>query len=460
MSGTSMAAPHVAGLAALLRQKYPDRSPEFVKAAIMNNALPLINLALTDQGAGRIRAVNSMNAKVVATEPSVSFGRVAAGSDPSRTITLSCTCEESISVNLATATTRNGSSVTGPAAPASVTIPAGGNATFQLSLDTGPDDAEGTYEGRITATFTGGTITVPYMYRLFKAPEISIEGAPIERSIIHVGWSYDTVEVANNGSGDLKYRLEGRAEGWRQGGLKVLANDPAGDYTGAPVDILRVDGIAADGYLTMRLTFATSTPVQEIAAAMYLDIDQDFRTGTPKGDIGWEYLLYFDGAAEESVFYDQTMEGLVIPLILEGNTAIADWELEYIGNDDGAMHFIVEAGPAGTTTVLDTAPDTLFGVLDAGPGIAPWMCFHPSSGTLGPGESQTVNVFTRCNTKVATTTHEALITDISNDHEAGTQSLPFTLIVTQAPSVPSASAWALAIITASLAAAVYVKRRR
>jgi hypothetical protein len=53
LSGTSMAAPHVAGAAALLRQKYPSLPPVRIKSLIVHSAVPLGEDAYT-QGGGRL----------------------------------------------------------------------------------------------------------------------------------------------------------------------------------------------------------------------------------------------------------------------------------------------------------------------------------------------------------------------------------------------------------------------
>lgn len=60
ISGTSMAAPHVSGLAALLLQKNPTWSPYEIKETIKNTAINL-NYEEDTQGKGRIDALNAIN---------------------------------------------------------------------------------------------------------------------------------------------------------------------------------------------------------------------------------------------------------------------------------------------------------------------------------------------------------------------------------------------------------------
>lgn len=74
-SGTSMAAPHVTGEAALLKEEHPEWSPEDLKAAIVNSAVPTgNNISPFVQGNGRIDAFNAATLGIL-VEPSVfNFG--------------------------------------------------------------------------------------------------------------------------------------------------------------------------------------------------------------------------------------------------------------------------------------------------------------------------------------------------------------------------------------------------
>ncbi|MBT8077820.1 MAG: S8 family serine peptidase [Gammaproteobacteria bacterium] len=82
-NGTSMAAPHVAGAAALLLQKHPGASPEAVKAMLQNSSTSAVGAGtvgptppLARQGTGRINADSALKLKSYATPGGVTFGRI------------------------------------------------------------------------------------------------------------------------------------------------------------------------------------------------------------------------------------------------------------------------------------------------------------------------------------------------------------------------------------------------
>ena len=74
-SGTSMAAPHVAGAAALIKQMHPDWSPDQVQSSLMNTATDL-GLNVHTQGSGRIQVDRAIAPPGLVTPGSLSFGTV------------------------------------------------------------------------------------------------------------------------------------------------------------------------------------------------------------------------------------------------------------------------------------------------------------------------------------------------------------------------------------------------
>ncbi|MEH6904590.1 S8 family serine peptidase [Neobacillus drentensis] len=99
LQGTSMAAPHVAGACALIKQAHPDWTPEEIKAALMNTAKPLADSGTTDhvgkgnlssgstyyrtyeQGAGRIQVDEAIKATSLVSPSSLRFGKFTEQSD-------------------------------------------------------------------------------------------------------------------------------------------------------------------------------------------------------------------------------------------------------------------------------------------------------------------------------------------------------------------------------------------
>lgn len=81
LQGTSMAAPHVAGACALIKQAHPDWTPGQIKAAVMNSAHELRNVkglayAPHEQGAGRLQIKEAIDADVLVIPGSMAFGQV------------------------------------------------------------------------------------------------------------------------------------------------------------------------------------------------------------------------------------------------------------------------------------------------------------------------------------------------------------------------------------------------
>ncbi|WP_279326051.1 S8 family serine peptidase [Bacillus sp. FJAT-47783] len=81
LQGTSMAAPHVAGACALIKQVRPNWTPEQVKASLMNSAKPLKSkegnlLPAYEQGAGRIDVVKAIQTEALVYPASITFGQL------------------------------------------------------------------------------------------------------------------------------------------------------------------------------------------------------------------------------------------------------------------------------------------------------------------------------------------------------------------------------------------------
>ncbi|MDQ3280591.1 MAG: S8 family serine peptidase [Acidobacteriota bacterium] len=75
LSGTSMAAPHVAGVAALVKAVHHDWTPAEIKSAIVSSAA-VLQTEIMDIGAGRIDALKATAASILSSVTTVDFGQV------------------------------------------------------------------------------------------------------------------------------------------------------------------------------------------------------------------------------------------------------------------------------------------------------------------------------------------------------------------------------------------------
>ena len=172
-SGTSMAAPHVAGLAALLLEKHPHWTPADVKAAMITTATPVKlegkeQFGVISAGGGRIDAMRAMDSTIVPSTPTVSFGLVPKQSEPfTSTMKVKLTnrgaSEETLTVQSQTLP----SGATFTAAPESVTLAPGASAeiTFTLDLAAGmqPNEDKIALTGLVELTGTKTNLHLPWL---------------------------------------------------------------------------------------------------------------------------------------------------------------------------------------------------------------------------------------------------------------------------------------------------------
>ncbi|MEV8535227.1 S8 family serine peptidase [Streptomyces sp. NPDC051211] len=166
ISGTSMATPHAAGAAALLKQKHPKWTGAQLKGALIGSAEPG-RYSPFQQGSGRIAVDNALGHSVVAEPLSLTFaGQQWPHEDDTpetRKVTYRNLGTTPVTLNLSVTAT----GPDGKPAPAGflafakprLTVPAGRTATVDLTLDTRlGGSVNGRYTGHALATAAGQTV--------------------------------------------------------------------------------------------------------------------------------------------------------------------------------------------------------------------------------------------------------------------------------------------------------------
>ncbi|MFJ4968176.1 S8 family peptidase [Streptomyces sp. NPDC088755] len=184
ISGTSMATPHVAGAAALLKQQHPEWKYTELKGALTASTKPGAYNPF-QQGSGRIAVDRALTQSVIAEPVSLSFGvqQWPHGDDLPGT-------EKVRYRNLGTSDVTLDLSVTGTdpkgkPAPAGfftlganqVTVPAGGTAEVALSADTRlGGNLDGTYSAYLVATGGGQSVrTAAAVEREVESYDLTVE---------------------------------------------------------------------------------------------------------------------------------------------------------------------------------------------------------------------------------------------------------------------------------------------
>ncbi|WP_157987775.1 S8 family serine peptidase [Jiangella endophytica] len=143
-SGTSMATPHVAGAAAILKEQHPDWQAAELKSALVGATIPTVGThSIYDQGAGRLDLTRAVGQDVIATPAPLNLGFLAWPHTDQPPVTQTLTyhnaaaAETTLTLSLALTDQDDVAAPEGTMSltASSVTIPAGGTATVDVSVD-------------------------------------------------------------------------------------------------------------------------------------------------------------------------------------------------------------------------------------------------------------------------------------------------------------------------------------
>ncbi len=180
-SGTSMASPHVAGSAALLRQMYPSWSNDAIKSALMSTSkyMDIYNFdgspaQPTDMGAGRLDIGAAMYPGVILDPPAADFGLIYTGTAKlGREIMVTNVTTHTETYNISTLYTGNGFAPTQTTtlagvtvSPASLTLNPGETKSFTVGFDPALGMGMGINQGYIVMQGTDHNAHLPMFARV------------------------------------------------------------------------------------------------------------------------------------------------------------------------------------------------------------------------------------------------------------------------------------------------------
>ncbi|MFD5745398.1 S8 family serine peptidase [Streptomyces massasporeus] len=207
ISGTSMATPHVAGAAAILKQQHPDWKYAELKGALTGSTKGG-KYTPFEQGSGRIQVDKAIKQSVIAEPVSVSFGVQQWPHTDDKPVTKELTYRNLGTKDVTLKLTSTATNPKGQAVPSgffklgatSVTVPAGGKASVPFTVNTKlGGTVDGAYSAYVTATGGGQTVrTAAAVQREIESYDVTVHHIGRDGKPTH-GYSTDVMGYAGLG---------------------------------------------------------------------------------------------------------------------------------------------------------------------------------------------------------------------------------------------------------------------
>ncbi|MFF2328038.1 MULTISPECIES: S8 family serine peptidase [unclassified Streptomyces] len=350
MSGTSMATPHVAGAAAILKQRHPDWSGQRIKDALMSSSKELPDYTPYEQGTGRLDVKAAVDTTVEATGSVAvaSYNWPHSASDPvaQRTITYRNTGTKDVTLDLATDTDADAYTLS----VEQLTVPAGSTAEAVLSLDPSKVASDTQFSGQVVAKDAAGTVVAHTGFALNKERELydltlrlrDRAGKPMDGQVVIAALGDPNLDVVQV-SGETTLRLPpGNYTAWTTAEIAGdRADSKALAFLSAPETILekattvtldaskahKVDVRTPKETETRQLRYdmARTAPdgtVQRDAYQIPLIYDQLWASPTKKVTQGSFSFLTRWRQGEKLI--DLTADGRDVPVTVQGGSPVAE----------------------------------------------------------------------------------------------------------------------------------------
>jgi subtilisin family serine protease len=184
LSGTSMATPHIAGAAALIKQLHPTWTPDMIKANLMNTAKDL-GMEVYEQGAGRVQLEKASTTSLIVMPGSFTFGNSFPGTSTFAQLTVVNVSNETITFTASISASHWADGLITPITP---TIPVdyvhliGSNFSISpneareinVNLDIPSDAQEGYYIGEVSLQGIDSSVKVPFAFTLLSKITVHI----------------------------------------------------------------------------------------------------------------------------------------------------------------------------------------------------------------------------------------------------------------------------------------------